>query len=157
MVLRLYDFLLDQDLTRLDPARVVAMAADLATKKTLIEAAFGHGEIATRALVETRAKHVDGPALLARLTRLQAIWPDLRTRLGAHLMTAPRMRAALHAAGAPSDAEDIGVTRDYLRQTTLNARFLRSRYTVLDLLDETGLLHAAVEAALPVQPTAKLG
>ena len=30
---------------------------------------------------------------------------------------------------------EIGVGRDYLRRTTLNARFLRSRYTVLDLLD----------------------
>lgn len=157
MVLRLYDFLLDQNLARLDPARIVAVAPNLTTKQKLIEAAFGHGEIATRALVETRAKHVEGPALLARLTRLRAVWPDLRTRLGTHLMTAPQMRAALHAAGAPSDAEEIGVNRDYLRQTTLNARFLRSRYTILDLLDETGLLHAAVEAALPAQPNAKLG
>jgi len=157
MVLRLYDFLLDQDLARLDPARIVATAPDLATKQKVIEAAFGHGEIANRAMAETRAKHVDGPALLARLTRLQAVWPDLRTRLAEHLMTAPQMRTALHAAGAPSDAEEIGVNRDYLRQTTLNARFMRSRYTVLDLLDETGLLQAAVEAALPAQPTANLG
>lgn len=157
MVLRLYDFLLTQDLARLDPAHIVAMAPDLATKQKLIEAAFGTNEIASRAMAETRAKHVDGPALLARLARLRAVWPDLRARLAAHLMTASQMRAALHAAGAPSDAADIGVNRDYLRQTTLNARFLRSRYTILDLLEETGLLQAAVEAALPDQPAAKLG
>jgi glycerol-1-phosphate dehydrogenase [NAD(P)+] len=55
----------------------------------------------------------------------------------------------LHRAGAPAEAEEIGVGRDYLRRTTLNARFLRSRYTVLDLLDECGMLGAAVEASLP--------
>ena len=44
---------------------------------------------------------------------------------------------------------DIGVDRAYLERTTLNARFLRSRYTVLDLLDETGLLAQAVTASLP--------
>jgi glycerol-1-phosphate dehydrogenase [NAD(P)+] len=59
------------------------------------------------------------------------------------------MVAALHRAGAPAEAAEIGVGRDYLRRSTLNARFLRSRYTVLDLLEECGMLEAAVEACLP--------
>ena len=73
----------------------------------------------------------------------------MRTRLRAHLMPASQMRADLHAAGAPSDAAEIGVSRDYLRQAMLNARFLRSRYTLLDLLDETGLRQ---EDGTPIAP-----
>jgi hypothetical protein len=45
------------------------------------------------------------------------------------------------------------VDRDYLRRTVLAAVYLRSRYTLLDLLAETGLLERAVEAALPLPAT----
>lgn len=148
MTLRLYDWLLRQDLTRLDPS-YADRAPDLDAKIAAITAAFGPGEIADRAADETRAKHIDRATHRARLETLRRLWPDLRARLQAQLMPAAEMRAALHAAGAPSDAAEIGVSRDYLERTTWNARFLRSRYTVLDLLDETGLLAPAIAAALP--------
>lgn len=148
MTLRLYDWLLTQDLTRLDPA-IADSAPTFDDKIAAIRAAFGPGEIATRAIDETRAKHIDRATHRARLETLRAAWPALRARLGAQLMPAADMRAALHAAGAPADAAEIGVDRAYLARTTLNARFLRSRYTLLDLLDETGLLAQAVTAALP--------
>ena len=149
MALRLYDWLLSQDLTLLDPSALAARAPSLAQKRAAVTATFGSGEIALRAAEETAAKHLAPAALQARLTLIAKLWPDLRARLHDHLMTADQMRSALHAAGAPSDAADIGVDRDYLRRTTLASRFLRSRYTVLDLLDETGLLEQAVNAALP--------
>jgi glycerol-1-phosphate dehydrogenase [NAD(P)+] len=155
MTLRIYDWLLAQNLTQLDIAGLVAQAPDMTAKTNSIRAAFGPGEIADRAIEETRAKHLDAATHHARLTRLVAVWPDLRQRLVRHLIPAGDMRRALHQAGAPSDAADIGVGRDYLRRTTLHARFLRSRHTVLDLLDETGLLTQAVEAALPAADDAK--
>lgn len=148
--LDLYDWLLAQDLTRLNPAAIAARAPDMACKARGIAEAFGPGEIAERALAETQAKHIDARALEDRLTRLVALWPGLRARLSAHLMRAADMRVALRAAGAPVEPEDIGVDRAYLLRTVLNARFLRSRYTLLDLLDETGLLMAAVDAVIPV-------
>lgn len=148
--LGLFDWLLAQDLTRLDAAALAAQAPDMATKARDIAAAFGPGEIAERAVAETEAKHPDAAALRARLERLVALWPDLRARLAAHLMPVAEMRAALRAAGAPVEPEDIGIDRAYLRRTVLNARFLRSRYTVLDLLDETGLLLPAADAVFPV-------
>jgi glycerol-1-phosphate dehydrogenase [NAD(P)+] len=47
------------------------------------------------------------------------------------------------------ECADIGVDDRYLCDSILKARFLRSRYTVLDLLDECGLLEQAALAALP--------
>ena len=82
------------------------------------------------------------------LHRLNDVWPDLAPRLRARLMPARDMARALATAGAPSGAAEIGVARDYLHTTILKARFLRSRYTLLDLLDETGLLPQAAEAGL---------
>lgn len=150
MALRLFDWLLEQDLSTLDVAAIVATAPTLAQKTAAIHAAFGPGEIAARAVEEVRAKHVEGAALRARLERLRDGWPALAARLRAQVMAPDAMVTALHAAGAPALAEEIGVGREYLQRTTLHARFLRSRYTVLDLLDECGLLEAAVEASLPL-------
>lgn len=155
--LRMYDWLLATDLTALDPVRRAAEAPSLADKEAEIRGRFGAGEIAERAIAETRAKHVEGPALLARLTHLRASWPDLSARLRARLWTADRMSRHLARAGAPVEAEDIGVDPAYLYRTILKARFLRSRYTVLDLLDEIGLLDQAAVATLPRAAQSKVG
>lgn len=155
--LRMFDWLLARDLAALDPARRAAEAPTLAAKEAEIRARFGPGEIAERAIAETRAKHVEGAALQARLTRLAAIWPDLRARLRARLWTPARMADHLARAGAPVEAADIGVDPACLHRTILKARFLRSRYTVLDLLDEVGLLDQASRAALPQTLQSKVG
>nr|WP_281167453.1 iron-containing alcohol dehydrogenase [Rubellimicrobium thermophilum] len=155
--LRMFDWLLARDLTALDPARRAAEAPTLAAKEAEIRARFGPGEIAERAIEETRAKHVEGAALQARLTRLRDIWPDLSARLRARLWPAERMANHLARAGAPVEAADIGVDPAYLHRTILKARFLRSRYTVLDLLDEVGLLDHAALAALPQTLQSKVG
>jgi glycerol-1-phosphate dehydrogenase [NAD(P)+] len=148
-VLRLYDWLLDQDLTRLDPAAIAAAAPDLGTKARMIAASIPQADIAARALAETQAKHVDGAALQARLDRLRQVWPDLRTRLQAQLMPADVMIGLLQAAGAPALPGDIGLTQDDLRRTIRAAGFIRSRYTLLDLLAEAGLFDAGLNAAFP--------
>lgn len=147
--LRLFDWLLRQDLSALDVGAAVAAAPSLGVKIAGIHAAFGPGEIAARSVEEVRAKHVEGAVLRARLERVRDGWPALAARLRAQVLPPDVMVDMLHRAGAPAEAAEIGVGRDYLRRTTLNARFLRSRYTVLDLLDECGMLEAAVEASLP--------
>jgi glycerol-1-phosphate dehydrogenase [NAD(P)+] len=143
--LRMYDWLLSRDRLAIDPAR--AAGVTLAAKEDEIRRLFGPGEIADRAIAETRLKHVEGAAMAARLTRLHEVWPALSARLRDRLWTADRMAAHLDRAGAPSSGAGIGVDGGYLYQSILKARFLRSRYTVLDLLDECGLLHQAALAA----------
>lgn len=155
--LRVYDWLLARDLTAVDPIRRAADAPDMATKERQIRTAFGAGEIADRAIAETAAKHVDGVALHDRLAELRAHWPGLRDRLRARLWPAARMADHLARAGAPVEAADIGVDAEYLYATVLKARFLRSRYTVLDLLDECGLLEQAAAAALPGAARQRVG
>lgn len=147
--LRLYDWLLARDLRGLDVAALVARAHGMEDKAAEIRASFGIGEIAARAIEETAAKHLTPVQLRDRLDLIRRIWPDLRGRLAAQLGPAADMVVALHKAGAPAEAAEIGVGRDDLHRTVLNARFLRSRYTILDFLDETGLLGPAVAATLP--------
>lgn len=143
-VLALYDWLLTQDLSD-----VTSDAIDMAAKEAAIRAAFGPGAIAERSIEETRAKHLSPGAHGERLARIRKTWPSLSRRLRDRLMPANEMRRRLAAAGAPSMADEIGVSRAHLRRTIRNALYLRSRYTLLDLLHETGLLDAAIDATFP--------
>ena len=148
---QLYDWLLAQDLTQLDGAKIVANAPDASQQAAIIRHAFGIGEIAERAVAETRAKAATPDAHLARLALLAQVWPVLATRLRARLLPAQDMTRRLAAIGAPSHSTDIGVSRVHLRATIAKARYLRDRYTVLDLLDETGLLGIAIDAVFPAE------
>lgn len=155
--LRMYDWLLAHGLGGFDPARRAAEAPTLAEKEAEIARLFGPGEIGERALAETRMKHAEGVALQARLTLLRGVWPELSARLRTRLWSPERMAAHLARAGAPASGVQIGVEDGYLHQSILKARFLRSRYTVLDLLDECGLLEQAARAALSPDAARKVG
>lgn len=147
--LALFDWLIAQDLAGLDAERIVAAAPSLAAKRAEIARAFPEAAIAERAVAETAAKHLDPAAHRARLEAIRAAWPDLRARLRERLPRMPEMRQRLAAAGAPTSAAAIGVDPARHRATIRASRLIRSRYTILDLLDETGLLEPALDAILP--------
>ncbi|MFK7963789.1 MAG: sn-glycerol-1-phosphate dehydrogenase [Burkholderiaceae bacterium] len=151
-VLDLYAWLLEQDLAQIDVDYLVTHAASMRDKQQLIEQAFGDGEIARRSLAETAAKHVTPERLHKRLKLLQHVWPNLRERLKAQLLPPSTAREMLEDVGAPFHSQSIGIDHQRLQQSVANARFLRSRYTVLDLLDETGLLAAAISAGIAQRP-----
>lgn len=147
--LALFDWLIAQDLAGLDPDRILGASVSLAEKRAEIAHAFPNPAVAERAAAETAAKHLDPLAHRARLAAIRAAWPDLRGRLRNRLPRMPAMRDRLAAAGAPTSAADIGVDPARHRATIRASRLIRSRYTILDLLDETGLLEPALDAILP--------
>jgi glycerol-1-phosphate dehydrogenase [NAD(P)+] len=55
-----------------------------------------------------------------------------------HLPAVDQLRDKLREAGAPFECEQIGISRQKLNQSHLQAYFLRRRYTVLDLAVQTG-------------------
>lgn len=150
--LRLFDFLIEQNLAALDAERVVECAKSFDEKREEIRTRL-EGTLSERAEAETEAKHLAPDAHRERLAAVATAWPALKDRLASHLLRAPDMAQKLAAAGAPVRSEDIGVDRARLRRTVLAARFIRSRYTVLDLLEECGLLERALDAACPLDGT----
>lgn len=61
-------------------------------------------------------------------------------RLGGYLRPSAQIREAYRAAGAPTSAADLGIAETEVRAAILYARHIRSRYTVLDLAADLGLL-----------------
>jgi len=101
-------------------------------------------QLAENALEETLAKYITSDELRQRLRLIQARWPAIRDKLERQLMPAEQVRGLLKAAGCPTNPSAIGVDSTTLRESYWLARTIRSRYTVLDLAYETGVLDACV-------------
>ena len=97
------------------------------------------------AVKQSLAKYVDADALGERLRLLREVWPGLRARVEEQLMTADELRGLLRRAGCPTNPEEIGLSKEDLRATYRRAQMIRSRYTVLDLANEAGILDECVE------------
>lgn len=148
-MLALFDWLIAQDFSDFDPAAASRAAPDWEETEETIRTAFGGGEVAERAIAEMRGKRIGEAALADRLDRFRRSWPALQRRLSDHLMRESEMRQLLAAAGAPVTVGEIGLSAARHRATVLKARYIRKRYTALDLLAETGLLERAVTESFP--------
>lgn len=145
-VLALYEWLFQLEALPI-PQALNGPTLSWEAKAIQIQEAFPEPRIAEKAFEETRAKHTEPQKIHQRLRGLQEQWPELQPQLKLQLTSLEEMRQNLRAAGAPGAASEIGITAENLRKTVQAARFLRSRYTVLDLLEELGLLEVAVRSA----------
>ncbi|KAB8142827.1 sn-glycerol-1-phosphate dehydrogenase [Chloroflexia bacterium SDU3-3] len=101
-------------------------------------------QIAENAVAESLAKYITPEQLRERLLLIRQLWPQIRPRLEAQLLPAATIRDMLAAVGCPTTPAEIGLSLDHVRESYWLARTIRSRYTVLDLVNETGLLEPCV-------------
>ncbi|MCA1715629.1 MAG: sn-glycerol-1-phosphate dehydrogenase [Actinobacteria bacterium] len=97
------------------------------------------------AVKQSLAKYIDAAALGERLELLGELWPDLSKKLREQLMPADELREKLRAAGCPTSPEEIGLSIEDFKATYRRAQMIRSRYTILDLANEAGILDECVE------------
>ena len=98
--------------------------------------------IAEAAAGQSRGKYV--PVAAERVRAIKRAWPAILARIEPLLITADEAAGMLRAVGGVYHPQQIGVSMRRLRQTYYQAQTIRSRYTVLDLLWEVGLLDDTV-------------
>ena len=98
------------------------------------------GDIADAVLPLARQKYRNGPALQQCRQRIFDRWEDIRQAVAPVVIPADTSRKHLQAAGAVYRAADLGVSAEELEFAYRNARWIRNRYTVLDLAAELGVL-----------------
>ncbi len=97
-------------------------------------------DIAEFILPFARQKYLDGPALQKRRQLILERWENIRRAVTTVVIPAATSRSYLKRAGAVYRAADIGVSEHELEFAYRNARWIRNRYTVLDLVAELGML-----------------
>lgn len=107
---------------------------------------FADPLVADQIVAQQRGKYLSADALVARLKALRSAWPQLLDRLRQQSFTAAEVRHKLQEVGAPYEPEQIGITRNRLRESHRIAQQIRNRYTVLDLVNQTGWWDDCVES-----------
>jgi glycerol-1-phosphate dehydrogenase [NAD(P)+] len=157
-VTALYERLLAKELDKLDVKRCCAAWPDEKSWAARARDWLGEGELAEGAARELHAKHSTPAQLSEQLRLLKAVWPKLRAQLSAQLLPLTTLRQMLRDAGAPTEPEQIGITRVRLRESYCRAFCIRRRFTVLDLAVRTGLLDTCLDEIFGpagLWPTAK--
>ncbi len=107
-------------------------------------------DLAEAVLPFARQKYLDAPALSRRRQAILDKWDDIRRAVSPVVIPAKTCRAHLKAAGAVHSAADLGVSGEELTFAYRQARWIRNRYTVLDLAAELGVLEEWQEEVLAV-------
>jgi glycerol-1-phosphate dehydrogenase [NAD(P)+] len=141
----LYERVLARDLSTLDIDAVCRTWPSRSEVERTVRQAHAIPQLAEMAVKESLAKYIDADQLRQRLTLLQERWPTLRERVAAQLMPADQVRDLLQAAGCPTTPLEVGVDMPRLRASYALARTIRSRYSVLDLANETGIFSECVD------------
>lgn len=144
-VTALYERLLATDVDKLDVEACCAAWPDEKSLDARARDLLGEGAMAVAAAREMRAKHCTAAQLGEQLRRFKAIWPELRERIHAQLLPLPTLRRMLQDVGAPTEPEQIGITRQRLRQTYWQASCIRRRFMGLDLVVRAGWLDAFLD------------
>ncbi len=141
----LYEKLRQVDPASIDGERLLRQRPDLAGDEQLRQT---HQHWYQQARMELQAKTPGNEQLRRELDRLLSGWDELWRFLGDTMRPPERIRSILAAGGAPVTMSGLGLDADHLRGAFLAARQIRSRFTVLDLAAELGLLESLRDAVL---------
>lgn len=108
-----------------------------------LAARFGSPAAATM-IEQTRAKALDAAQASALNERLSRDWPAVAARLRTVMRPTADLRDAMRAAGCQLTGTDLGLDPEFYRDAVRYARFIRDRYTTLDLAGDSGRLEAFV-------------
>ena len=74
--------------------------------------------------------------------RLAPHWHDFTAPMRAVMLRVEQVAAPLTAAGAPMSAADLGFDAAFFAEALANARFIRDRFTILDVAGDSGQLES---------------
>lgn len=141
----MYEYMLEQALEKLDVERACAAWPDSATLEKTVAGLFKEGDLLVVAQKESQAKWTDVAGLRKQLTTLRENWAGLLPVLRNQLLPFGEIQQRLRAVGAPAEPEEIGISRERLRQSFIEAGYIRRRFTLLDVANRTQTLQPAIE------------
>lgn len=140
----LYEHILQLPIEELNVAHACACWPDEKEMEVRVRKEFAGSDFTEKAWEETRAKYISREQLGTQLETLRQLWPNLRSSLQAQLIPYVQVKQMLQEVGAPADPEQIGISRQRLKTTFVQAYFIRRRFTILDLALRAGILESSL-------------
>ena len=137
--LKLYEKLLALDAEAVDD---LVHQKPLAETQTAFEERIQQtfGDLAEAVLPFARQKFLDAAQLQRRRQQIADRWEEIRRAVAPVVIAAESSRDYLEAAGAVFRSADLGISSVELEFAYRHARWIRDRYSVLDLAAELGVL-----------------
>lgn len=136
-----WEYLLDRKLDDISPEKLAGRWPEREGIRTEINRIFqGKPAHLQRAQEESFAKYIGPDKLYLRLNRFLDCWPSLKTKVRGQLYSFDELYSKLKTVGAPVEPEQIGVSREELRDAFRRIPYMRSRYTIVDIIFELGLM-----------------
>ena len=144
----LYEQLLKHPVEQLDVAACCAQWKEWEQQEARAKKMFSDTDFLETTLAETRAKYLTKEELADQLETFKAKWHIIKTRLEKQLLPVDEVKRRLKMVGAPVEPEDIGISRERLRNSFLRALHIRSRFTILDVAVRIACLDLWLEQIL---------
>jgi glycerol-1-phosphate dehydrogenase [NAD(P)+] len=144
-VTALYEYVFSLPIEKLDVVGCCKTWPDKKAQESAVRQLFAKDDFADKAVEETLAKYNSAEQLAAQLETLRSQWPRLKTLLQEQLLPLEELKGMLQAAGAPVTPEEIGISRERLRDSFRQAYHIRRRFTLLDVVVRAGLLDGALD------------
>ena len=100
------------------------------------------GPAADEMIAQTSRKALDGPQADALNRRLEREWPQLAERLRAVMLPYDTLRHAMKQAGCQLTGVELGLDAGFYRDAVRYSRFIRDRFSFLDVAGDSGQLEA---------------
>ena len=142
----LYEQVLDLPLASIDIDARLATWPTPAQDASRVRALQPHPGICRASLGQSAEKYLSPDRARVRLELIRDRWNSIRTRVAAQVMPVRIVEQMLREVGAIHHPAQIGLSLEQLRTKYYQAQTIRARYTVLDLLQETGHLNLVVDS-----------
>ena len=97
--------------------------------------------------IEEKNRKNKADAILPRLEKTLAVWPELLAAAEKYIPAPDRLAAQFAASGAPVEPQQLGLDKARFRDCVLYARDMRYRYSILQLLHDLGADQDFADAA----------
>lgn len=139
-VTALYECMLSEPMQELDVDAAVSKWVGQDVWLQRAHALFPADDLRAVAVKEVAAKYKPAEQIRQQLTELKSIWPSVVQALREQLLPCAVLKEMLSLAGAVTEPEGIGISRQRLRESFWLAFFIRRRFTILDVAVRTGLM-----------------
>lgn len=141
----LYERVLLRDFSDVDTDALVANWPTPEQDEARVRALQPVPAICEAAVAQSKAKYVPKDEAAARIELIKQKWPEIKERIGGQLLPASEIRDKIKAVGGIYHPAQIDIDWDRLKRTYYQAQTIRSRYTVLDMLQELRLLDTIID------------
>jgi glycerol-1-phosphate dehydrogenase [NAD(P)+] len=100
-------------------------------------------EVGVEVQAQWDAKKMDRAGLRHHLERVRASLPRMKRELPADLLPAMTVARAIRDSGGPTHPDELDAPLDEYHKAQQRSRYIRNRFTVLDLAGDLGLLECA--------------